>query len=232
MGSSFLGHITICSLDDINKDNRYWSSEPVYNKMKEISFCIHQETKDLETGVLTTSFANLKDNTDKSSFVFAKLLGAAFANKPVDAFFATTNSPDLDSYFRAAIATLEAGHTFSLWDGLSTKLPVSAGAISTVKDCYMKYNDFMNYPQFQPPAIPAPAPIPAPSAPAPVALVFQDIDDLEKRVLKLMARSEDHPVGPCTIKKPGLLPRSAPTAPIVIKTDDLEERIQRLLNLE
>jgi len=225
MGSSSLGHISICSLDNINKDNRYWSSEPVYNKMKEISFGIHQETKDLDTGKKTTSFANLKDGSDKSSFIFAKILDAAFANKPVESFFSKSLSPDLDSYFRKAIFSLESGKKFSLWDGNSTNIPVSAGAISIVRGCYVKYNYFMDHPDPAPVLTPdpdlAPDPTPAPNV--------EDIDDLEKRIMELMAESA---VGPCSTTKKSVRPsKTICGVPIVQNTDDLEERFQRLLDL-
>jgi hypothetical protein len=166
---SVLGHTSIGkNLDRINKDSLYWSSEPTFSKMKEISFGIHSTVKMMDTEEVV--FTSLKDGKDKSSFIFAKVIDAAFSRRPVHPFFIGSCAADLDPHFKETIALLEKGVKVGLWDGRSTKIPASKGCLEIVKSCFVKYNYFMDNT------------IPEPSLPP--------LDDLEERLKKLMASSD------------------------------------------
>jgi hypothetical protein len=214
MEFSALGHISVGKdLDRINKEDPFWSSESSSpTKMKTLSFGTHQITKG-DSGV-TTDFACLKDGSNKTSFIFAKVIDAAFAKKPVHPFFSNPCASELEQLFKTTIASLERGEKVSLWDGQSTKIPVAQVCIEIVKTCFVKYNYFMDNSQAEPE--------PEPDMP--------DIADLEERLKKLMAAS-NFPPGPCTTTP---LARSAP--PTIcgvpkIREDDLDARMERLLNL-
>jgi hypothetical protein len=208
MTSSFLGHISVGgNLDRINKDDPFWSPDASPTKMKTISFGTHQVTKADEE--MTTDFACLKDGADKTSFIFAKTIDAAFAKKPVHPFFSNLCAPELEYLFKKTITSLERGERVSLWDGRSTKIPADRACLEIVKTCFVKYNYFMGNHASPPPV---------------------DVSDLEERLKKLIASSNFSP-GSCTTHP---LARSAP--PTIcgvpkIREDDLDARMERLLNL-
>jgi hypothetical protein len=214
MMPSVLGHTSIGNnLDRINKESLYWSSELTLSWMNEVGFNTHHNVKTMDTEEVVSGFASLKDGHVKSSFIFAKAIDAAFSQDPVYPFFLGPSAADLDTHFKKTIALLEKGVKVVLWDGHSTKIPASKGCLEIVKVCFVKYNFFMGNT------------IPEPSLPP--------LDDLEERLKKLMASSNFSP-GQCTTRslaRPAKTQKPQTNASTNIAADDLEERMQRLLNL-
>jgi len=220
-----LGHETLRgNLDHINVDSPFWSSASKKPKMKEISFDVHQVSKDMDSGKVNKNFSVLIDGTEKTSFLFAKVIDNAFSKKPVHHFFSSPQAKSLDDYFSSTLGSLESGERVSLWDGHSTKIPVHPDAIEKVKTCYVKY-------QFSMKSLPNDErPLTAPPSQNQRDLTIH-VDDLEQRFQELMKSSNQVK---CTVK-----PRLARVAPRSVyccpknepPQDDLEERLQRLLNL-
>ena len=224
MRPSPLGHETLRgNLDRINVDSPFWSSEYKKPKMKEISFDVHQVSKDMDSGKVNKNFSFLIDGTEKTSFLFAKVIDAAFSKKSVHHFFSHPQSKCLDEYFTSTLESLESGERVSLWDGHSTKIPVHPNAVEKVKTCYVQYQFFMKSSSSDE------QPLTAPPSQNQRDLTVR-VDDLEQRFQELL---ESGPVM-CTVK-----PRLARVAPRSVYCfpkhepvkDDLEERLQRLLNL-
>jgi hypothetical protein len=167
------------------------------------------ETSSCRVNVVSgeTNFAPLGDSP---SWTFAKVVDAHYGDKGLWKFVKDDQEENLkvDQLFKDTISRLESGEKVSLWDGHSTRILPSTAHISKVKTAHVKFRYFANI------------------EPKETHSVF--VDDLEKR-LEALKQSHSQPLLP--LSSPKTICGVKCVSPLEKRVDDLEERIQRLLNL-
>jgi len=213
-----LGHIsinawTIFGLDDLNNEHELWGTlhEGLVRGPSKVWF----SGADIicEDGEIRRGCTNTLDREKRPTFRFAKILNASFEGKPLYPLVTKDKyqMKSIDILFKRATASLERGNKYTLWDGRSTNIPASGGYLLKVKTTHLKFRYL--------------------SGLGPIPPVVVDVSDLEERLAAIMKT----PVGPCSVVPKPLLARSAPRTICGVRsvpyTDELDKRMQRLLNL-
>ena len=147
MGSEPFGRDSLTgNYDHLNFNHSFWRwrglepHAPIEVEQK-ISFADECSVRTDVDGTAPTDFHN---TPDKSSRLFANTIVSLFGgDKPLYKIFSHRNAPAMEPHFKDAICKLEAGQKVSIWDGHSTKLQATDRALSSVKECFVKYNYFM-----------------------------------------------------------------------------------------
>ena len=225
------GHLSLgANLDRINNQHELWGGPELYRTgaLGFDSVC-HLRTNDDQD---FTSSTELVDGSDKISVFFAKVMNATFTKKPIHPFFALPPARELERFFIATLNSLESGVKVPLWDGRSTNIPSNPQTISIVSECYVKYRFYMKDPLIEERSCAAPASQKMNSP------TVRDNDHVQK-LKSLMNQSG---TGKCTMSHLPLArvaPRSIYCSPFVcaarpipMTEDELDERLQRLINIQ
>lgn len=217
-----LGHIsiddgTISGLDDLNNGHELWGILSEFHDVHPSKVWFSGMDIISEDGKFRRGYTNTLDREKRPTFRFAKILKASFKGEPMYPLVPKLVPKDkyqmksIDLLFEGATDSLERGQKYTLWDGHSTNIPPSSGCLLKVKTTHLKFRYL--------------------SGLGPIPPVVVDVSDLEERLAAIMKT----PVGPCIIAPKPLLARSAPRTICGVRsvpyTDELDKRMQRLLNL-
>jgi hypothetical protein len=180
-----------------------------------VSFNDTAETSQEQDGkrVLGSCETNFAPRGNSPSWSFAKIIVSHFELEGVWEFVTDDLAFNkiVDQKFKETIRTLESGDVAFLWDGKSTKIFPTKGHITKVKAAYVKFRYCAGFAET-------------------VAPPQFDISDLEVRLedLKGIPPSKK----PLARQKSVCVPGFSGVKPVEERIDDLEERLQRLINLQ
>ena len=123
----------------------FWSQEAP-QKERIVSFSIDGIVRDGRGDhVMETT---LVDREDKPSFIFAKIIDAAFSLKPIFPHVRgdADTTKKIDELFQESIGQISQGNTYDLWDGRSTKIPGNPACCTKVMSAYVKFGFFAESP--------------------------------------------------------------------------------------
>jgi hypothetical protein len=193
--------------------HHFWgdNSQPQRRTSVRVSFNDTTLETGCPQGVGETNFA---PRGDSPSWTFAKVVDAHYGNKGVWKFVKDDLEENLkvDQLFKDAIGRLESGERVCLWDGQSTKVPSTAVHITKVKAAYVKFRYSAGIAETQTPK-------------------SIDVSDLESRLEDLKNMPPSKPLPLLARQKSACVPGFSGIKPVEERIDDLEERMQRLINL-
>jgi hypothetical protein len=191
----------------------FWgdNSQPQRRTSVRVSFNDTTLETDCPLGTGETNFA---PRGDSPSWTFAKVIDSHYGNKGVWKFVKDDREENLkvDQLFKDAIERLESGKKVCLWDGQGTKIHSTPTHITKVKAAYVKFRYSAGFAETQTPA-------------------SIDVSDLEARLEDLKNMPPSKPLPLLVRQKSVCVPGFSGVKPVEKRIDELEERIQRLLNM-
>jgi len=242
MGPQVFGHTSLTGdTEYLNIYHQFWRSRSSDNPVKKQSISFSDKCL-VREGYTGDKFGDtdFRITRDKSSRLFANTIVSLFENsgKKLSEFFSHPSAGHLKPYFEDTISKLDQGKKVTLWDGKSTTLKPTNMAVSAVKECFVKYTFFTKPVESVEPVFPRTS-------------CYEENIRIQNEMELMVNNLLGAPIT-CTVKP---LPSAEPNKPNEPKkpnepnkpneplrcfemisqepynVDDLEERLQKLMNL-